>query len=243
MKRKCKSLAGILAIALVGCGRNDNAPVPNTGSIARFPNPGPGKSDIKILSATTFLFHGQRCQLLGVAESDDAAIQGRALDFTRRWFDSIGNYIAVYNANNPLRLQDGTCVVWVRGSDCWNSCLNLELVRAGLVKVDYQKWSNYSFTETEKDRDYVADWRGDLDSARRAHDVGEKPQVLFQWPPEQKSEPTIASGPVDFSADLDLPFNQSAFDRFPGSTSNRLERPSEARHGTNSNREPTREGR
>jgi hypothetical protein len=73
-------------------------------------------------------------------------------------------------------------MVRVHGYDMYLSCLNLELVRAGLVKVDYQRWSNYSFTEPAKDGDYVANWQFDLDCARRHHSAGEKPKVSFKWP-------------------------------------------------------------
>ncbi|MBI2825636.1 MAG: hypothetical protein HYX69_13210 [Planctomycetia bacterium] len=148
-----------------------------------FPHPGPGKSDIRILTATTFLCDNQKCELLGVAEADDPATRARALEFTKAWLDSIGSYVGVYNSKDPLRLPDGTCIVWLRGYDMYLSCLNVELVRAGLVKVDDERWKEYRFTEPTKEGREVADWRGELRRAAQAHKSGDKPRVLFDWPP------------------------------------------------------------
>jgi hypothetical protein len=91
---------------------------------------------ITVLSGTTFRSGGVPCQLLGVKEADDPAIQKRAKEFTKTWFKSIGNYIGVYNSSNPLVTKDGTAVVWICGYDFYLSCLSEELVRAGLAKVD-----------------------------------------------------------------------------------------------------------
>ncbi len=145
----------------------------------------PFKSDITVLSATTFLLNGQECKLLGVSESDDPELREEALAFTTTWFSEIGNHIGVYNASNPLRMEDGTCVVWIRGYDSHLSCLNVELVRAGLVNIEHEQWKQYSFTEPAKEGEVVADWRGDLDEAKEAHERGEKPKVLFEWPPDR----------------------------------------------------------
>jgi len=176
--------AVLLGVAAFGCGHDSTMPRSSRDSEPPFPNPGPTPSDIKVLTATTFLFNGQRCKLLGISESDDPEVREQSLRFTNTWFDKIGNCIGVYNASNPLRMDDGTCVVWVRGYDMYLSCLNIELVRAGLVNVDYKKWESYSFTEPTKSGEAVADWRSDLDEAKKAHGRGEKPKVLFDWPPK-----------------------------------------------------------
>lgn len=178
----------LFELAMLGCGNSDSSFPKSDPS---FPNPGPTQSEIKVLSATTFLFHGQKCQLLGISESDDPKVREEALYFTTTWFEEIGNYIGVYNASNPLRLKDGTCVVWVRGYDTYLSCLNVELVRAGLVNIDDKQWETYSFTEPTMEGEAVANWRGDLDEAKRGHERGEKPKVLFDWPREQTTPPAV----------------------------------------------------
>ena len=61
----------------------------------------------------------------------------------------------------------------------------MELVRSGLVNVDYKQWEDYSFTEPSKGGKIVANWRGDLDEAKNGHEHGEKPKVLFDWPRER----------------------------------------------------------
>jgi hypothetical protein len=172
--------AMLSAVTMIGCGNVDS---PSGNSDSAFPNPGPQPSDIKVHSATVFSFEGQKCKLLGVSESEDADVRKRAMQFTTTWFDSIGNYIGVYNASNPLRLEDGTNVVWIRGYDSYLSCLNVELARAGLVELDYESFKDYSFTEPTKEGEEVATWRGDLDAAKQGHEGGEKPKVLFDWPP------------------------------------------------------------
>jgi hypothetical protein len=171
-------------LVVVGCGYSGSS---IADADPPFPNPGPSQSDIKIVSSTIFLFQGQKCQLLGVSESADPNVREQALRFTTAWFEKIGNYIGVYNSSNPLRLADGTCVVWVRGYDMYLSCLNVELVRAGLVQVDYKEMKQYSFTEPTKDGEAVADWKGDLEEAAKGYERGEKPKVLFDWPGEREA--------------------------------------------------------
>ncbi len=171
---------------VVGC---DNPQSPPVSSTARrpgtadhdFPNPGGEKSDIKVVTGTSFLFAGPRCQLLGVTEHDDPKVRERARMFAERWFRSIGNYIGVYNSSNPICLKDGTCLVWVTGYDSYLSCLNLEVVRAGLVKVDYFEQEGYTFLTPGKDRDYLEKWQQGLREAENDHRKGVKPQVLFDW--------------------------------------------------------------
>jgi hypothetical protein len=140
-------------------------------------------ADVAVLSGTEFRCGGVPCRLLGVRESDSPAVREEAAKFTQMWFKSIGNYIGFYNGSNPLVDKDGTAVVWVRGYDMYLSCLNEELVRTGLVGIDDGAWDGYTFTEPTKESERVEDWRGDLRKAREGHARGEKPHVLFDWPP------------------------------------------------------------
>jgi hypothetical protein len=140
--------------------------------------------DIAVLSGTTFDWGGVHCQLLGVKESDDPQVRKRADEFTRTWFKSIGNLMAVYNHTNPLTAADGTAVVWIRGYDGSLSCLSEELVRAGLVEIDDAQWADYTFTVPTKTSEKVEDWRAILRGAREGYAQGEKPRVLFEWPPK-----------------------------------------------------------
>ena len=82
----------------------------------------------------------------------------------------------------PLVAQDGTCGVGLRGMDSKLSCLNKELVRAGLVEIDVASWPLYMFTEPAKSGEYVARWQQDLIDAKAGGEHGEKPRVLFDWP-------------------------------------------------------------
>jgi hypothetical protein len=138
---------------------------------------------IRVRSGTTFDYDGVPCQPLGVAESDDLATRARALDFASRWLSSVGNCIGFYNGSSPLQLADGTCIVWVRGYDSRLSCLNLELVRAGLVRVDLASQEGYTFEVPAKEDDVLEDWQGELEQARQGPRRGEKPEVNFDWPP------------------------------------------------------------
>lgn len=104
------------------------------------------------------------------------------MEFVTRYFARIGNYIGIYNDSNPLRAQDGTCIVWLRGMDSHMSCLNEELVRVGLVQIDTAPWQSYTFTEPAKSGDYIANWQHDLADAKASGERGEKPRVLFDWP-------------------------------------------------------------
>jgi hypothetical protein len=114
--------------------------------------------NVTVQTATTFSYGAIPCRLLGVRDSADAAVRARALVFTRNWFKTIGNYVGFYNESNPLVARGGTCIVWVRGYDSQLSCLNEELVRAGLVEVDVATWRGYTFTEPAKSEDFVEDW-------------------------------------------------------------------------------------
>jgi hypothetical protein len=108
-------------------------------------------------------------------------VREQARIFAERWFRSVGNCIGVYNSSSPIRLKDGTCLVWIRGYDSHLSCLNLELVRAGLAKVDYTEQNAYTFLTVGKPDDYPEDWQRNLREAEQDHRNGMKPKVLFDW--------------------------------------------------------------
>jgi hypothetical protein len=81
--------------------------------------------------------------------------------------------------------EAGTPVVWIRGYDCYSSCLSEELVRAGLVDMDDARWEDYTFTVPRKGvkgGKALENWRGILHKAKEGYMRGEKPQVLFEWP-------------------------------------------------------------
>ena len=198
MKTHGKTLASILLVAIAGC----NSESQSTQGAGRAPSvpaastiyQAPGRSwpltsvstmpaQIKIESATVLYCNGIRCQLLGVTEPEGPDLRNQALDFCRRWFDRIGNYIGIYNDSNPLQKEDGTCIVWIRGYDTHMSCLSAELVRAGLVNVDYVSLADYNFMVLGKPKDYQETWREQLDEAADDHRKGVKPRVLFDWPP------------------------------------------------------------
>jgi hypothetical protein len=100
-----------------------------------------------------------------VAESKDPKVRQKALELVQQWFKDVGNYIGIYNSDHPLRAENGTCVVWVRGYDSSLSCLNIVLVRAGLVDVDLSRWKDYAFTEPAKSGNVWIDWQGELKKA------------------------------------------------------------------------------
>jgi hypothetical protein len=193
-----KTFASLLVVAAAGCstesqsnqvvGTASSVPAASTiNQASRRPWPLTSVStmpaQIKIESATVFYCKGVRCQLLGVTEPEDPDLRNQALDFCRRWFDSIGNYIGIYNDSNPLQKENGTCIVWIRGYDTHLSCLSAELVRAGLVNVDYMSLHDYKFMVPGKSEDYQETWREQLDEAAEDHRKGIKPKVLFDWPP------------------------------------------------------------
>jgi len=178
------SFLGIVAIAAVGgCG---GAPYSSASSKKVWPLSGVQTlpAQITAISGTTFRCGGVRCQLLGVQESNDAAIRAQADKFTRAWFKDIGNCIGIYNGSNPLVAEDGTAVVWVCGYYADFPCLSAELVRAGFVEIDAARWPDYTFTVDTKGATKVEDWREVLREAKKGHDNGEKPRVLFDWPME-----------------------------------------------------------
>jgi hypothetical protein len=131
-------------------------------------------AEIETLSATRFRCRGVECQLLGLAESNDPAVRERALEFAKQWFKHIGNQIGIYNRDHPLQADDGTCIVWLRGYDDTLSCLNLELVKAGLVEVEYSLWKDYGFTEQTKSGKEWTDWQAKLQKAKDQHQKDKK---------------------------------------------------------------------
>jgi hypothetical protein len=140
---------------------------------------------ITVLTGTTFLCGGIPCQLLGVKELEAPGRRKEAQEFSKLWFTSVGNFIGIYNDSNPLQAEDGTAVVWICGYDSSLSCLSEELVRAGLVEIDEATWEGYSFTVPAKSGpDPVEDWQGILRKAKEGHELGEKPNVHFPYPPK-----------------------------------------------------------
>ena len=175
-------LIALMVCAVAGCGRGGSSPVQRKYWPLRDVRKMP--AEITIASGTTFLCGGVPCRLLGVKDSSNPDIRQQAETFTRLWFKEIGNYIGIYNDSNPLIAPDGTAVVWVRGYDTYLSCLSEELVRAGLVEVDDECCEGYTFTEPTMGGEAIHDWRGTLHRAKEGHARGEKPEVLFDWPPK-----------------------------------------------------------
>ena len=177
------ALVSFTIIALLaGCGEKHHADSVPKGWPLSNQTTTPAK--ITVLTGTTFLCGNVRCRLLGVRESNDPAVRQLAERFSRTWFASVGNYIGIYNDSNPLQDTDGTAVVWIRGYDCFLSCLNEELVRAGLVEP-VNLPTDYVFTEPTKSGDEVEDWKGVLDKAKEGYRKGEELRVLFKWPTHQ----------------------------------------------------------
>jgi hypothetical protein len=137
---------------------------------------------IEVESATRFTCSGIRCQLLGVRESSDPAVRAKATQFAKRWFDSVGDDIVFYNESNPLVARDGTCIVWVCGIASYVSCLNEELVQAGLVEIETAPWQWYSFNEPARSGEHIPKWQRDLAEAKATGKRGGKRRVLFDWP-------------------------------------------------------------
>jgi hypothetical protein len=102
-------------------------------------------SPIEVLSGTTFMIDGQKFKLLGVEDFDDPAIRIAARDFATTWVASSNDDVTVVNGWQPLRLEDGTSLIWLQDTSHSGTCLNEELVRAGLVRVDHSKWEDYAF--------------------------------------------------------------------------------------------------
>lgn len=130
-----------------------------------FPAPRTMQPSIAVLTGTTLLISGQRCKLLGIEDSDNPSVRMAAFDFAKAWVKSTANYVGIMNDSNPLRLEDGTCLVWLRNDNCGMSYLNVELVRAGLVRVDYSKWEEYAFLVPMKGPDAFEVWQELLDRA------------------------------------------------------------------------------
>jgi hypothetical protein len=177
----------VLMIAAVGacCGCNEAARSPLAGkndwSLSKV---GTMPAEITEVNGTTFRCGGVPCKLLGVKDAEAPPTRKQAEEFTRLWFKCIGNYIGIYNDSNPLLDEDGTAIVWIRGYDSSLSCLSEELVRAGVVEIDELKWQDYTFTVLTKEGEAQEEWQAILRRAKDGHERGEKPHVLFEWPPK-----------------------------------------------------------
>jgi hypothetical protein len=139
------------------------------------------KAEIVPLTGTTFRCQGVRCALLGVKDSHDPKVRERAEAFTREWFRSVGNIFCVANTSNPLTNREGAAVVWLRVIDTSLSCLNEELVRAGLVEIDDSSWNDYGFTVTTRESEREEDWQGILRRAKESPEDAKLPR-RFEWP-------------------------------------------------------------
>jgi hypothetical protein len=137
---------------------------------------------VEVLSGTPFKCSGVRCQLLGVKESTDPKVRERAKRFTTLWFKSVGHYIGFYNEGSPLQLQDGTCVVWLRGYDATLSCLSEQLTLAGLVEIDTEPHKGYTFEVPTKVSSRREAWEAILRKAEQDRAKGTGPDVSFKWP-------------------------------------------------------------
>lgn len=180
-------VASLLLLAVAGCGPESQR---NLASKAAWPlsDTPTMPAEIKVESATIFYCNNVRCQLLGVTEYGDAELRKQALDFSRRWFEDGGKYIIIHNDTNPLKSEDGTCVVWIRGGAPHITCLNTELVRAGLVNVNYSSLLDYNFMMRGKAEDHQSIWRQQLDEAADDYKKGVKPKVYFDWLPKEDQQ-------------------------------------------------------
>ena len=169
--------------AAYGCGGGVPQP-PSYGPSWPIPYTELSPADIHFQTATAFTLSGVHCRLLGVRESDTPATRQRALEFARTWARSVGSYISVANAEKPLNDEDGTPLVWACGADMYTSSLATELVRVGLAEPDYDRWKDYTFDTAAKGVVVPCDWKGSLEWGREGFRRGEKPFVVFRWPPE-----------------------------------------------------------
>jgi hypothetical protein len=122
---------------------------------------------VEVLTGTTFLCNGIKCQLLGVRDAHDVVTQAKAAQFCRDWFDKSGGYITFENANYPLEDTEGVPTVWAAVYDSRRSSLNVALVEAGLVEIDVVRWSEYSFSLPRMGGGQILiDWPSILKDAR-----------------------------------------------------------------------------
>jgi uncharacterized protein (TIGR03067 family) len=173
----------VLAVALVvsnGCGPRPSFS-PSTKAASPFEKISFRRGEVAVDSGSSLRVSGQRCQLLGLKESADPELRDKAVTFIQHWFESVAS-VSIANENEPLLTEDGSPVVWLEGLQngllIASSCLNEELVRAGLADVDEAIWKDYTFTVPRaKHGRRTEDWKEILNDAREARAHGLKKGV------------------------------------------------------------------
>jgi endonuclease YncB( thermonuclease family) len=127
---------------------------------------------------------GVRCQLLGIAEREHPYLRAQALEFAHRWLES-NKPVWVSNKESPIRTDDGTILVWLKGGNDQEP-LNCLLVQYGLAAVDITATADYRWTSDNKDGDYVVQWQESLEKARQVGRSPKKPYLSFEWPPTKR---------------------------------------------------------
>ena len=143
-----------------------------------------GPMRMVVVSGTSFIWDGRRCQLLGLAEPTDRMKRQLGKEFLERWFKSVAGLSEVCNARQPVERVDGTALLWVRGLQLGLPCLNEQLVQAGLVEIDESSCPTYSFDMLVGGCPKRVDWKGLLRRAIEARRRGERPAIQFDWPPK-----------------------------------------------------------
>jgi hypothetical protein len=122
-----------------------------------------------------------KMQLLGLSEEEDSLKRTQARLFAQKWFRSQSNYFDVTGWN-----RDGVLTVWLQGHNAFVSSLNLELARAGLVRVDTKTNEDMVIHVWRMEEGHVVfDWKKAINKAQESGRRGEKPEVLFPWPDDQ----------------------------------------------------------
>jgi uncharacterized protein (TIGR03067 family) len=173
----------VLAVALVvsnGCGQPPSFS-PSTKAAPPFEKISFRRGEVAVDSGSSLRASGLRCQLLGLKDSADPKSRDKAVTFIQHWFESIAS-VSIVNKNEPLLTEDGSPVVWLEGKQnaqlFESSCLNEELVRAGLADVDEASWKDYTFTVPRaKHGRRTEDWKEILNDAREVHRHGLKKGV------------------------------------------------------------------
>jgi uncharacterized protein (TIGR03067 family) len=168
----------VLAVALVvsnGCGPQPSFS-PSTKAASPLEKISFRRGEVAVDSGSSLRVSGQRCQLLGLKESADPESRGKAVTFIQHWFESVAS-VSIVNRNEPLLTEDGSPVIWLEGKQnsrlSASSCLNEELVRAGLADVDEASWKDYTFTvPSAKHGRRTEDWKEVLNDARELYRHG-----------------------------------------------------------------------
>lgn len=106
----------------------------------------------QVETPSTFVIDGQRFRLLGVKEPIEDQRRQKAVVFMEEWLKTARSSSVVWFSNWSQALQDtdGTWIVWAKGHrGDGSSCLNVDLVGAGLAEVDYSERPDYKFREPQ----------------------------------------------------------------------------------------------